>query len=110
MDTLVPSSIYYSDNDGIYPCTETNPGAWSGNATYLAAALVPNYIKEIPSCYVPPYHPATSVVDHYPSFTQADAVCDGEWGYVGNRSESELGHIFVECWHTDVQGKNVYEW
>jgi general secretion pathway protein G len=102
-------SIYYGANEGFYP---VGPDTYSSNATYLRPALVPTYIKEIPTTNLSPYHQRQTTFDSYISTTASenDTSCDGEWAYVGRRRDIAWGHIFVECWHTDTKNQPINEW
>ncbi|MFH1258238.1 MAG: prepilin-type N-terminal cleavage/methylation domain-containing protein [Elusimicrobiota bacterium] len=101
-------NIYYSDNDGKYP---QGTNVYAANITYLQTSLVPKYLQDWPTCYIPFYHKKTDTVDNFPSFSQSwDPACDGEWGYVGNKDDVSWGKIFVECWHTDTKGEEISLW
>jgi prepilin-type N-terminal cleavage/methylation domain-containing protein len=94
-------SIYYSDNEGFFPA-----GASGDDQPLLADALVPTYIKEIPTVYVYPHHAMTSTVDNTDDedFVAADATDDGEWVYVSNHNSGKWGYLAVECYHDDSKG------
>ncbi len=101
-------SVYYSDNDGKYP---QGTSAYAANITYLQTSLAPKYLQDWPICYVPFHHKKTDIVDNYPSFSQSwDTSCDGEWGYVGNKDDTNWGKIFAECWHTDTKRESISTW
>lgn len=100
-------SIYYGDNDAKYP---EGPSVYTTNTTYLQTSLVPGYLQNWPICDVPFYHSRTTSVDNYPSFSQSDPACDGEWAYIGNKNDVNWGKIFVECWHNDTKEEDISLW
>ena len=101
-------NVYYTENEGWFP---TGSDTFQSNVTYLKNCLENRYVKDWPSSYVPPYHGKTGTVDNYPELDSSnDPTCDGEWGYCGSRNNASWGHIFVECWSTDMRGVQPSTW
>ncbi|OQA92128.1 MAG: Type II secretion system protein G precursor [Elusimicrobia bacterium ADurb.Bin231] len=109
-------SIYYSENEGTYPANTESAKAmeptalYTANITYLQNTLIPKYVNRWPVCHVPPHHNKTDTVDEYSTFAQLDVTCDGEWAYIGNGDDTKFGHIFVECWHKDINDSYISGW
>ena len=88
-------SIYYGEIEGWYPVS--NPGV-------ILTMEAGKYLKEIPSCYAPPYHSKNAAFD-----VDATSITDddggGAWGYSENRAptgaEKSWGDVWVNCTHTD---------
>jgi len=82
-------SIYYSDNDGMYPYD--NLSSLSNNARYLLT---------IPITRLQPYHADMSLVtiETTPSET-------GGWSYDNDDSDLTWGAIHVGCLHQDLMGR-----
>ncbi len=86
-------AIYYSDHFGLYPSDEGAP------ETRLKSALVPQYIKEIPSVELPHLHKEklNTVQDRFDG--------RGDWLY------STLGgYVGVNSAAMDTKGRPVSEW
>lgn len=82
-------SIYYSDNEGLFPGV-------GGLGTGLTAGE--RYLKEIPTCQIPApgNHPGTTSVTDY-----AGAYTDGgDWMYF-----FATGIVTVNCTHLDTLGR-----
>jgi len=86
-------AIYYSDNFGLYPSDD-------GTAeTRLSSALVPQYLKSMPTVDLSHLHSKklATVQDRFDD--------SGDWTY------SMLnGFIAVNCWHADSKGQPVSSW
>ena len=89
-------SIYYGEQEGLYP-TVSDP-------TSVLTMDNGKYLKEVPSCYCPPYHSKT------PSFAAgADSTSEtgggGLWGYqpvsIPAAGQKQWGDCWVNCTHTD---------
>lgn len=96
-------SIYYGELEGWFPVpTATGTGAGS-----LAAILTMEngkYLKEVTSCYTPPFHAKTPTVTIAVASGNETANA-GAWGYQDSRSpvagEKQWGDVWVNCTHTD---------
>jgi prepilin-type N-terminal cleavage/methylation domain-containing protein len=92
-------SIYYADNNGIYPSCTPGP-----SSAVFANALVPKYISAIP-VVKNSLHPATNSV-YCDSTMLPGVVHDGQgWYFDGTLpTDSQNGSIWVACDHTDSKG------
>lgn len=90
---LIRSSIaiYYADNDGTYP-DDLTPMLQPGSK-YLTT-FVPMYTAD---------HGDSSGIDYQPSLSAAGD--NGQWVYINARGDRNWGGIWVECTHTDGQGR-----
>lgn len=97
-------SIYYADNEGIYPS-----GPAGGNITYLQASLTTNgkYLESFPPVEVPVHHGRSFSVDAIPTDDPyaADPTCNGEFVYVSLPSSPGWGKVMIECYHTDAKSR-----
>lgn len=86
-------AIYYSDNFGLYPSDE-------GTAeTRLAEALIPQYLKKIPSVELTQHH------FRHLNTVQEQVDDQGDWVYSTYR-----GYIAVNCTHIDTKGNPISSW
>ena len=86
------ASIYYADNEGLWPVSLTNLGGiFSG---------VYKYLEGLPSCNVGAYN-------HGASTAETDVVDQdtGGWYYA-----SGTGTVEVSCTHTDTKGSYITSW
>jgi general secretion pathway protein G len=91
-------SIYYADNQGLYPSCTVNP-----NSTVFSSVLAPKYINTIQKVNNG-LHPQTNNV-YCDSVLTAGAVHDAQgWYYDGDPTDSLFGSIYVACDHTDTKG------
>jgi prepilin-type N-terminal cleavage/methylation domain-containing protein len=95
-------SVYYGENDGIYPADDLTSLAF--NAKYL---------PELPGVILPTTHNSTGHGDGYLIGVLMGHVPDGNndaatqmgWLYDNNASGSDTwGHIIVNCSHSDYAG------
>ena len=86
-------NIYYGDNDGKYPNTETP----------LLSCLMPKYLKKIPEAELPGSHPASAAVVGSSAMLQTDVG-----GYMYGDVElnpTTWGNIVINCnAHNDSGG------
>lgn len=95
-------SIYYGDNEGIYP----DGGLKVNPSTVLAASLVPKYMAALPTLTIANYHPASSQLYNH-EVISAHNHDFGYWGYDGVSSPSkdpQFGDVWIMCFHTDTKG------
>ena len=86
-------AIFYSDNFGKYPSDEGSP------TTRLSSALVPKYLKKMPSVDLPHLHSKRLN-------TVQDRITDGgDWVYA-----TLDGFVAVNCTHNDTKGAPVSNW
>jgi len=92
-------SIYYGEIEGWYPTTDPGPVLTMDNGKYL---------KEIPACYNPPYHPKVAVFDMTNSTGGVENGTAGAWAYQESRTpnagDKPWGDVWVNCTHTDSKG------
>jgi len=92
-------SIYYGEMEGWFPCPSA---AATGTAANGLGSLLcmdnGKYMKEMPSCYLPPYHAKVTLVT-----TCAAKADSGSWGYCSVTSIAALqwGDLWVDCTATD---------
>lgn len=79
-------SIYYGDQEGIYP---GDPTALTVNG---------NYMSSIPKAKTPNYHPDSASFGL--SVSATDDVNNG-WGYNNVVTNANFGNLWVGCSHTD---------
>jgi general secretion pathway protein G len=94
-------SIYYSDNQGLYPnCTAGYPSA------VFAGTLAPAYIPAIPAVNNTLHVPTNNVFCDSDANILGGAPHDSDgWYYDGTNSPDQLnGSIWVACNHTDTVG------
>lgn len=84
-------SIYYGDNDGIYPLDDLTSLTVSGK-----------YLTGIPLKSTPPYHPDGRTVSAGNDAAQSDSR--GDWFYWNVRSDTKWGQIVINCVHEDMKG------
>ncbi len=87
-------SIYYGEQEGLFPTTLAILTAQQGK-----------YIKEIPPCYAPPYHPTTRTVE-LTAVSGTETGTAGAWGYeeaTPPTSGKQSGDVWVNCTHTDTK-------
>jgi len=106
-------SIYYGELEGLFPNPNHDGGIATAGGTSLADVLLlenGKYIKDVPSCNVPPYHAKNSgeVQAGWTNITvtSANEVADpGAWGYqeLFVTGGKQLGEIWVNCTHTDTK-------
>ena len=83
-------SIYYGDMEGLYPDNVT------------ALTLGGKYLQTIPMAKAPNYHADTSTVVVY---TGASPTMDvGGWIFDAAPGDANIGHVVVNCTHTDSKG------
>jgi prepilin-type N-terminal cleavage/methylation domain-containing protein len=87
-------SIYYSDNDGIYPYDNLDSLIQSQK-----------YLQKIPLKRTPPYHGEGATVTGG-GWIDMDAA-RGSWFYINDRLDTQFGRIIVNCVHQDLRG-NVW--
>lgn len=96
-------SIYYSDNEGMFP---TVPLGF--DRTELIDTLTANnkYLDRWVPLVVPKHHRATFTIDQvaHSDFFAIDPICDGEFVYVAPRTAAAWGKLAIECYHTDLKG------
>jgi general secretion pathway protein G len=91
-------SVYYSDNQGVYPSCVFGPGS-----NVLSTSVVPNYIGSIQNVTTVLHPPTNSV--YCDSAMLAGNVHDGQgWYYDGDPADARVGNIYVACDHTDTMG------
>lgn len=104
-------NIYYSDVEGYYPITasgEVVTGTFTG-------ALVPKYIKKIPTAKVPTAHPTVTLsgVYGYASIGSAPTIQNegiNAWGYCGVATANDYGSIIVNSGYNDTAGTPWYSY
>lgn len=70
------------------------PGPWE---VYFDNGLPPAPRKpDVP-------HPSTEEIEYFESFLPKDT---GKWGYVNNPKDAGFGTLFIDCTHTDSNGRN----
>jgi general secretion pathway protein G len=94
-------SIYYADNQGIYPSCIAEPGS-----TVFSDALIPKYLSAIPAVKNGLHPPTDSV--YCDSIMVGGSVHDSQgWYYDGALPEdSQKGTVWVACDHTDTKGSS----
>jgi len=101
-------SIYYGEQEGVFPAPTTD--GTDAVPTSLGGILTSNngtYIKAMPNCYTPPYHPATNSTTI--AVSSADETTGaGGWGYQPNATPAAnarpYGDVWVNCTHVDSKG------
>ena len=103
-------SIYYGELEGIFPNPTIN-GPASTQYTLGNVLTLDNgkYVKDVPDCNTPPYHPKGTGGNVSIKVSSADELTDathaGWWGYerafvTGGK---QLGEVWVNCTHTDTK-------
>ena len=82
--------IYYAETEGLYP----------DDALVLAAGG--RFLKSFPKALIPPHHTASNSVSLGAGTVGINDV--GGWAYSNLSSDSEFGHLWVNCTHTDSKG------
>ncbi len=82
--------LYYMDNENIFPLTLI-PLLTPGNI-YLTGAKPLVYTRE---------HGNMFDIDVVPALNNND---NGRWGYVFEPSSLDVGHLWIQCTHTDMKG------
>lgn len=98
-------SIYYGEN-------ETYPAPSASGDTSVASSMGQlltmqngKYIQKAPNCYNPPYHASNSAFVVTLS-TVDESSYPGSWGYDASKADQGWGTVWVNCTHTDTNGKN----
>ncbi|HBU69176.1 MAG TPA: hypothetical protein DEE98_02210 [Elusimicrobia bacterium] len=98
-------SIYYGELEGWFP-VPTASGAQTAAGSLGELLVMENgkYLKELPSCYTPPFHSKLAQVTIAVA-SGDEASGGGAWGYQDNRApgagEKQWGELWVNCTHTD---------
>jgi prepilin-type N-terminal cleavage/methylation domain-containing protein len=94
-------SIYYGEMEGQFPVA-------SATETLNDILTMDNgkYLKDLPACYCPPYHPKSNLADLSVSTADCSGAGGGQWGYQEDRNASSAdgrtwGDVWVNCTHTD---------
>ncbi|MBI3549515.1 MAG: RDD family protein [Elusimicrobia bacterium] len=87
-------SIYYGETEGHYP---------TDNLQSLLNSPKP-LLQAIPMSQVPD-HPATAQVTVIQELSQSREPDTGGWLYVNNPGSKSFGNIYINCTHTDSNGK-----
>ena len=96
-------AIYYGENEGIYPSTNSATADGNDVTTEFAGQLVPKYLSSIPYVKLgrPGYADNNHVYyDHYGLKNKTG------WGYAGPLT----GEVFVSCTDEDSKGEVIATW
>jgi prepilin-type N-terminal cleavage/methylation domain-containing protein len=98
-------AIYYGELEGNFP-VPTASGSTGTGGTLGDCLTIENgkYLKEVPSCYAPPYHSKSTDVSIAVSSANETAAA-GSWGYKENNDGigKQWGDVWVNCTHTDTK-------
>jgi len=97
-------SIYYSDNQGLYPvCSDPWPNP---SSVVFTGTLAPNYIPTIPAVNNTLHLPTNHVVCDASADIDSGSPHDGDgWYFDGvTPNDPQNGTIWVACDHTDTIG------
>ena len=107
-------SIYYGELEGWFPNpTASGIMATAGTLGNILTMENGKYIKDVPDCNCPPYHPkggngAGSGGYVVLADTADETQVAGSWGYEHTQggTQKQWGEIWVNCTHTDTKGSN----
>lgn len=98
-------SIYYGELEGLFP-VPTASGSGAGSLASILTMENGKYVKEIPSCNVPPYHSKGTAGDVTIAVSSGDESANpGWWGYkeTNDAIGKQWGEVWVNCTHTDTK-------
>ena len=101
-------SIYYGEQEGIFPAaTADGTDATAGSLGNILTMNNGKYIKSMPNCNTPPYHPANALTTIAVQ-TADETTAAGSWAYQPNPAPASgsrpYGDVWVNCTHTDSKG------
>lgn len=95
-------SIYYGEMEGWFPIPSADGAATvAGSLGELLTMERGKYLKEMPSCYCPPYFAKTDGVLRLDTGVPTNT---GQWGYQHDRTATagkQWGDMWVNCTATD---------